>query len=327
MPLISDASPFDVEGRGGHDDRRLGVVRADRVEDGVDAGLVGAVHLVHDADVRHAQVRLAGVVAKLVARPVGIDDDEVQVGLHERRVVVASVPHDHVGLLLGGFQDRGIVDARKDEVPLGDVRLVLLALLDRAVGCLEVLVAREALDNLLREVAVGHRVPENGHALPVVSQELSDPAGGLALPRARPDGADRDRGLRGGQRRVVRGEQAELRAGGEREGARVHHVLVGHVGVREDDLVHLVLANQVCELGLGSDRDPVRVEVTGQEWGIDAAGDVRNLCRREGNDVVVLAAAVHDVEIVKVASGRTCDENSFGLHEYELCSYTADGAR
>ncbi len=103
--------------------------------------LVGAVDLVHDADVRHPQVRLAGVVAKLVARPVRVDDDEVQVRPDERRVVVAAVPDDHVCLLLGRLQDRRVVDPREDEVALGEVGLVLLALLDRAVGGVEVLVA------------------------------------------------------------------------------------------------------------------------------------------------------------------------------------------
>ena len=76
-----------------------------------------------------------------MAGPVRVDDDDVQVGPDERRVVVAAVPHDHVGLVLGGLQDRAVVDAGEDEVALGEVRLVLLALLDRAFGGVEILVA------------------------------------------------------------------------------------------------------------------------------------------------------------------------------------------
>ena len=76
------------------------------------------------------------------------------------------------------------------------MRLVLLALLDRAVGGVEILVAREALDDLLRQVAVGHRVAQDGDALAVVAQELRDAAGRLALPGARAHRADRDDGLR-----------------------------------------------------------------------------------------------------------------------------------
>ena len=116
------------------------------------------VDLVHDADVGHAQVGLARVVARLVPRPVRVDDDEVQVRPDERRVVVAAVPEDHVGLLLGRVEDRRVVDPGEDDVALGQVRLVLLALLDRAVVGGEVLVAAEALDGLLRQVAVRHRM-------------------------------------------------------------------------------------------------------------------------------------------------------------------------
>ena len=233
-----------------------GLTRADRLEDRVDAALVGAVDLVDDADVRHAQVRLARVVAELVARPVRVDDDDVEVRPDERRVVVAAVPDDHVGLLLGRLEDRRVVDAGEDEVALGEVRLVLLALLDRAVGRVEVLVAREALDDLLRQVAVRHRVAEDGDALAVVAQELGDAPRRLALAGARAHGADRDDGLRRRERRVVRREQPEAGAGGERLRGDVHHVLVRHVGVGEDDLVDVVLADQVGELGLGADRDP-----------------------------------------------------------------------
>jgi len=94
----------------------------------------------------------------------------------------------------------------------------------------------------------------------------------------------------------------------------VHHVLVRHVRVREDDLVHLVLADQVSELVLRVDRDSVRVEIARQERGIDAARDIRDLRRGEGDNVVFLAAPVDDVEVVEVATGRTCDENSLAFH-------------
>ena len=123
---------LDVERRGGEHDLRARVVGADRVEHGVDALLGRAVHLVHDADVGHAQVGLARVVAELVPGSVRVDDDDVEVGLDERRVVVAAVPDDHVRLLLGAGEDRRVVDPGEDEVAFGEVRLVLLALLDRA---------------------------------------------------------------------------------------------------------------------------------------------------------------------------------------------------
>jgi hypothetical protein len=85
--------------------------------------------------------------------------------MDEGRVVVAPVPDDHVRLLLGPLEDGAVVDPGEDDVPLREVRLVLLALLDGRIGRVEVLVALEALDGLLREVAVGHRVPEDCDAL------------------------------------------------------------------------------------------------------------------------------------------------------------------
>ncbi len=238
-PLAGDFAgvAFDVERGSGEDDARVRVVDPDRVEHRVDPLLARAVHLVHDADVRHAQVRLARVIAELVAGPVRVDDDDVQVGLDERRVVVAAVPEDDVGLLLGRVQDRAVVDPGEDEVALAEMRLVLLALLDRAFGRVQILVAREALDGLLGEVAVGHRVAEDGDLVPGIAQDRGDVTGRLALAGAGANGADGDDRLGRAKLRLVRREQAEARACGERTRGDVHDVLVGHVRVREDDLV------------------------------------------------------------------------------------------
>ena len=107
----------------------------------------------------------------------------------------------------------------------------------------------------------------------------------------------------------MRRQQLEARARRERARRDVHHVLVGHVRVREDDLVHLVLADQVLELGLGADRDAVGVELAGEECRVDASRDVGDLRRSEGDDVVLVTAAVDDVEVVEVAAGRARDQN------------------
>jgi hypothetical protein len=104
-------------------------------------------------------------------------------------------------------------------------------------------------------------------------------------------------------------------------------VVVGHVRVREHDLIDLVLADQVFELAFGMDRDALGVELTGEERRVDAPGDVRDLRRREGDHLVLLAAAKEDVEVVEVPPGRSCDENSRLHHVYELCIYTSDRPR
>ena len=64
-----------------------------------------------------------------MAGAVRIDEHEVEVGPDERRVVVAALPDDDVGLVLSQVEDLRVVDAGEDDVPCGDVRLVLLALL------------------------------------------------------------------------------------------------------------------------------------------------------------------------------------------------------
>ena len=60
----------------------------------------------------------------------------------------------------------------------------LLALLDRGVGRLEVLVALEALGDLLRQVSVGHGVPEDGDAFSALAEQRRDMpwSGFLPLP-------------------------------------------------------------------------------------------------------------------------------------------------
>ena len=197
------------------------------------------------------------------------------------------------------------------------MRLVLLALLDRAVVRVQVLVAGEALDGLPRQVAVRHRVAQHGDALARLSQQASDVARGLALARAGAHRADRDDRSRGAQHRLARGEQAVRRARRERARAEVHDVLVRHVGVGEDDLVDGVLADRALELGFGEDRDAVRVGGPGELRRVHTAVDVRDLRRGEGNDLDVGAAAVDDVEVVKVASRCARDENSGLRHEAE----------
>jgi hypothetical protein len=305
---------LDVERRRGEHDARVVRVLVDRVEHEVDPLLRCAVDLVHDAHVGHAQVGLARVVEQLVAGTVRVDDDDVDVGAHERRVVVAAVPEDHVRLLFGLLEDRGIVDPGEDEVAVGQVRLVLLALLDGGVRRLEVVVALEPLHRLRGEVAVRHRMAEHGDALARPAQELGDAARRLALARAGAHRADRDAGLRRGEHRVARREQDVVGARGEHARADVHHVLVGDVRVREDDLVDPVVAHELHEPALRQDRDPVGVLVARELARVDAALDVRDLRRREGDDLDVVAAAVDDVEVVEVPARSPGDHHPGSIH-------------
>ena len=190
------------------DDRRLRVDRADVCEHPLDLGRVGAVDLVDDDDVGHPEVRLARVIRELVAGAQRVDDDDQQVGPEERQVVVAAVPDDHVGLLLGALEDLGVVDAGVDDHARLDGGLVLLALLDRRMGGVDVGERREPLDAHPLEVAVRHRVPDEDDVEARVAQDPADAAAGLALPAARADGADGDDRTRALEHRPLRGRAA-----------------------------------------------------------------------------------------------------------------------
>ena len=286
----------------------------DRAEDGIDAFLRRAVHLVHDADVRHAQVRLARVVAELVSGTMRIDDDDVEVGLDERRVVVAAVPEDDVRFLLRRAQDALVVDAREDEVALGEMRLVLLALLDRRVRCLEILIALEPLYRLFRQIAVRHGMAQHGDALPGFAEQFGDAPSRLALARARADSADRHRRLRGSEHRLPRRDQLVRRAGRERARADVHDVFVRDVGVGEDDDVDLVFADELLQRRLRQDRNSFRIQRPRQLGGVAAVVDVRDLRRGERDDLVGRTVPVDEVEVVEVAAGCPCDQDSSPGH-------------
>jgi hypothetical protein len=71
-----------------------------------------------------------------------------------------------------------------------------------------------------------------------------------------------------------------------------------------------VLADHGLELLLGDDRDAVGIKLPGERGRIDAAVDVRNLCRREGDDLVLRAVPIDDVEVVEVAAGCAGDDDT-----------------
>jgi hypothetical protein len=94
----------------------------------------------------------------------------------------------------------------------------------------------------------------------------------------------------------------------------VHDVLVRHVRVGEDDFVDSALAHERLELFLRTDRDPVGIEAAGELGRVHAAVDVRDLCRGERDDVVFVAVAVDDVEVVEVSSCGAGDEDARPSH-------------
>jgi len=178
--------------------------------------------------------------------------------------------------------------------------LVLLALFDRDVVGREVLVGREALDRLPGEVAVRHRMAHHHDPLAEVAKDGGHAAAGLALPRARPGGADRHHRHATAEGRMAGSEQEIVGARGERAGGEVHDVLVGDVAVAEDHDVHRELVNQPLEVRLGEDRDPPRIPRAREHRRIHPIRDVRDLGGRERDHLVGGVVAEERVEIVKV---------------------------
>ena len=209
---------------------------------------------------------------------------------------------------------RLVIDACEDEVALGEMRLVLLALLDRRVCCLEIFIALEPLYRLLGQVAVGHGMAQHGNALPGFAEQFCDAPCRLALTGARADGADRHRRLRRSEHRLPRGDEFVRRARRQRARADVHHVLVRHVRVGEDDHVDLVLADELLERGLRQDRNALWIQRPRQRGGVPAIVDVRNLRRGERDHLVRRAVPVDEVEVVKVAARCARDQHSSSGH-------------
>ena len=213
-----------------------------------------------------------GMVAALVARPVRVGDDDLEVGTVERQVVVAAVPDDDVGLLLGLGQDRRVVHARVDDGARVDVRLVLLALLDRALVAVEVLERRRSA---ARAGAPGRRRASGGARTttrrPRARRIAATRRVVWLLPLPVRTAQTETTGTRAASMRGLRAEQPEVGAAGEHPRGLVHHGLVRHVAVGEDHLVDLQLADQLAQLRLGVDRDALGIERAGQLRRVAAA--------------------------------------------------------
>jgi hypothetical protein len=85
----------------------------------------------------------------------------LQIGANKREIIVAAIPYDDVGLLLGSGEDRLIIDAGKDDIAQCYMPLVFLSLLDCATSGIEIGGRGETLDTLPQEIAIRHWVPQH----------------------------------------------------------------------------------------------------------------------------------------------------------------------
>ncbi len=98
----------------------------------------------------------------------------------------------------------------------------------------------------------------------------------------------------------------------------MHDVDVTQIAVRKDDQVDRLTGDRPFELLLLEDRNALRIEPPGELRWVPAAGDARNLGRRERNDRRAGIVAVDHVEVVEVAPRGTKDEDTCRVHVLHL---------
>ena len=269
----------------------------------------GRLDLVDHDHVGPPQIDLAGIVVQPVLGAVRIHHRDPQVRLVERHVVVAAVPDHYVGLGFGLAQNAFVVHAGIDDAARHDVRLVLLALLDRHLVAFHILHRGKTLHGLRHEVAIGHGVAHRHDAQPHVAQRAHHGPAGLALAGARARGADGHHRLGGRQHRLARAQQHIVGARRHRLRAEVHHVLVRHVAVAKHGQVDVFVGDQVVQLAFGHDRDALRVELACQFRGVPPVLDIGNLGGRKGDHLVIGVVAEKDIKVVKIAAGCSEDDS------------------
>jgi hypothetical protein len=84
---------------------------------------------------------------------------------------------------------------------------------------------------------------------------------------------------------------------------------VPEIGVGEDDLVDVVRADELRQLVLRTDRDPLGIPRPGERRRVGPLVDPRDLRRGERDDLRVGVVAERDVEVVEVASAGSHDDD------------------
>ena len=297
---------------GGLDHGRLRVVPANVGAHLLDCLRCGRIHFVDNHHIGPAQVHLSREVGQLVPGPQRVSHYDFQIRAIEGRVVVAAVPEDQVGFLLGLPQDGFVVGPGIDHRALTQVGLILLLLLNGALVPGQVVQGGEALHALGSQIAVGHGMAHH-HQLPAQPpQFLRHPARGGALAAAGSHRAHRH--YRHPRRHLCAfgPQQPEVGPGRHRPRGQVHHRRVGDVAVGEDYGFRSTLADQRLQLLFCHDGNPFRIERAGQLRRIGAVGDVGNLRGCERHHPVVRVVPIHYVEVVEIPP--CCSQNDDPLH-------------
>jgi hypothetical protein len=176
---------------------------------------------------------------------------------------------------------RRVVDAGEQHPAGGQMGFVLLPLLQRAIGGVQVRRGGESLYALPRQVAVGHGVAHHRHPQATLAQRLSQMTRDLGLAATGAHRRNRDHRPAGGEHGALGAEQQEIGAGGQRPRPQRHELVVADVTVGEQHGVYAVRCADRLQLGLRYDGNAVRVARARQRHRVTAVVDAGNLGRRE----------------------------------------------
>ena len=169
------------------------------------------------------------------------------------------------------------VDSSPHDQPATDVRLVVFSLLHGGVVAVEVVEIGEALDPLGDQVAIRHRMADDGRAETFGNKQVGEKAGRRTLAGPRPHGADGNHRDRRVHHRTFGSKQAEIRTGRQDAGGLMHDELMRDIAVGEDHLVHPLAPDQVHELALGDGGDALWIQGSGELRRVPARVDTRDL--------------------------------------------------
>ena len=110
----------------------------------------------------------------------------------------------------------------------------------------------------------------------------------------------------------VRSAASSQKSAPAADGARgqVHQRRIRHIAVGKDHHVDMLVADDLLHLVFFQDGNAVGIEIARQFGGITASCNVGNLGGGEGDYVEFRIVAKHYVEVVKISSSRTKDEDS-----------------
>jgi hypothetical protein len=93
----------------------------------------------------------------------------------------------------------------------------------------------------------------------------------------------------------------------------VTQVVEAYVGISEDDFIDVVVIQQIIEFFFGADRNTVRVQRACKRGRITTIVDVRDLRRRDSNDIDFRIIPVTAIENMEVTS-RSSHDNDLSTH-------------